>query len=87
MPDNPHISLVVHCAGPNCDVVKQSTNHWLICHITDDRFLIKPWADAAIREEDNILPLCSDQCATKMLARYLSDMKAKSQSADPATEE
>jgi len=47
-----------------------------------DRFLIKPWNDIAVREEDNIIPLCGDECAARMLSRYLSLMKANT--ANPA---
>ena len=71
---NPYIQLVITCAGPNCGKTKLSTNHWLICHITD-YFLIKPWDDDAIREEDNVLPLCGDSCVMKMVSAYLTKMK------------
>ena len=82
---NPYISTVVHCAGPNCDQVKKFTNHWFMCRMivgsdraggVDGRFLIETWNDNTLSQEDNILPLCSESCASKMLARFLSDVKA-----------
>ena len=73
---NQYISTVVRCAGPNCDHVRQECNHWYICHLTD-RFLLKPWDDGAVFQEDNILPLCGDECASKMLAKFMSDLKSK----------
>lgn len=74
-----HIQLVIHCAGPNCDKTKAASNHWFICHVTD-RFLLKPWDDDAVFQEDNVLPLCSDSCAIRMLSRYLSEQKSSASS-------
>jgi hypothetical protein len=76
------VQLVVHCGAPNCDHIKGPVNHWWICHITHERFLLKPWDDDAIDSEDNIIPLCGSACATIMFSKFMSDLQA----ANPAKE-
>jgi hypothetical protein len=77
MDNNPYIRIHVTCACPNCGKVKGDNNHWFICHMPEGRFSVKPWDDDAIREEDNIIPLCGDACVIKMLSMYLSGQKSR----------
>ncbi len=77
--NNPFIKTVVMCAAPNCGNIKLACNHWFICHMPVDsgRFLVKPWDDDDPNlHEDNVLPICGDQCAIKMFQVYLSRRKA-----------
>ena len=74
MSPNPYISTVIRCAGPNCDRIRGENNHWLMCRSNPVAFYIEAWNSDGLGD-DRIKPLCGDQCASKLFARFLSDLK------------
>jgi hypothetical protein len=78
---NPYISMSIRCAGPNCDHVKQTTNHWILMEIHNSHgptISFGTWSDIDARQ-DGVLPLCGDACAIKMMQKWLSDQKSLAQ--------
>lgn len=80
MSNNPHISMTITCAAPNCGKQKGTNNHWFLARVYPSRFVVDSWNDLTLSvDNDSVLPLCSDQCAVRMLSMFLSDQKSKAQ--------
>lgn len=81
MGDNPYITLIVKCAAPGCGKTKGVTNHWWVMipqlAISPDLCgpYLLPFSVDATRISPHALPLCGESCATKMLSKYMSEMK------------
>ena len=77
---NPYITTVVTCAVPNCGKTKQESNHWFLAFYSpgSPNIQISAWSDKILREyRDDVLPLCSESCASKLLSKFMSDQKPK----------
>ena len=78
---NPYIDqFSVRCSEPTCKRVKQTTNNWFIARIFPEsgerasELILDAW-DETIAGQDNSLPLCGEGCATRMVSKFMSDVK------------
>ena len=86
---NPFIQTTITCAAPNCGKTKQGSNHWFLAQLHNSHgptVSVGTWSDVDARQDD-VLPLCGDECVIRLVQKYLSDMKVQSQeAANPAKE-
>ncbi len=72
---NPFTQPTVRCAGPNCAHVRKEANHWFVVSTAEleppiRAFTCFPFmADIELAEDE--YPVCGQQCAQKMLEKYL----------------
>jgi len=70
-----------------CDNVKGEANHWWLRFVFIDNknpdsslsnnFSLRPWNEASA-ESPNFEHVCSEQCATKALARWMAEVRGVS---------
>jgi hypothetical protein len=76
MNNSPYISTVIRCAGPNCSKVKGDTNHWFMAFVNSGSVTIYTWSYELFDDID-CRPLCGESCASKLVSKFMSDVKAK----------
>ena len=81
MANNPFITTVVRCAGPNCDKPKGEVNRWWIAVSTryaklGNVLTFYQWNSDLLKRRD-AQPLCSESCACKLLSKFMSDQRSK----------
>lgn len=67
---NPYVRESVHCAGPNCDAVRKEANHWFVIDAGRE---FECWLyDPEVGLDDDVLPVCGQQCAQKLFEQWLT---------------
>ncbi len=86
------------CGGPNCNHIRGEVNHWFILHITsltevgipnipDKQVLqILPYDIDIILNAPAAIPVCGQECAQKLIARFLTNGTMKGQASSYTSE-
>lgn len=79
MSTNPHVKQVVTCAGPNCGAVRGDVNRWWAVWRESSGLKDGPiiWMCSPFEFplDDEVLPVCGEACAHKLLSQYMSEVK------------
>lgn len=74
MSGNPFVRPQYHCAGPKCEQIKKSGNHWFVIWEHDGAFTVFPLAlrtypDAMLPTDQ---PVCGQACAQKLFEAWMA---------------
>lgn len=77
---NPYVVPQYRCAGPNCEHVKKSGNHWFVIWEHDGVFSVYPIAkrtypDAMLPDDK---PVCGQACAQKLFEQWMHEQSKQS---------
>lgn len=68
---NPFEVSTVRCAGPGCEAVRRSVNHWYVVFVdSGGTFVCYPYDKMAL--VDDRRPVCGSACAQKLFEQFLS---------------
>jgi hypothetical protein len=70
---------VYRCAGPNCGIVKSSTDRWWLMwtSFTDLKvpvLYLCPW-DETIAEREGTLHVCGERCVQKLQSQFMGNVR------------
>lgn len=65
------VTITVRCSGPNCTHVKGPSNHWFKYDIHNRGIHFHGWQPGD-EEIGDVMPLCGQECAAKVLQEFLS---------------
>ncbi len=68
-----------HLFTCTCGIQKKTTNHWILGIVEPGSIRFVPW-DSALALRDDVIVLCGERCAAKLLSRSLGDWKQASAS-------
>jgi hypothetical protein len=80
VPRNIFAVNTVRCAGPNCEAVKGTVNHWYICTIVNGKIFACREFFYPLEEDDR--PVCGQECAMKVLQGFFKTGNLVEQKAD-----
>ena len=63
-----------HLFTCTCGVQKKTTNHWILALVEPGAIRFIPW-DSALALRDDVIVLCGERCAAKLLSQSLGDWK------------
>jgi len=63
-----------HLFTCTCGVQKKTTNHWILALVEHGSIRFLPW-DSALALRDDVIVLCGERCAAKLLSQSLGDWK------------
>lgn len=58
-----------------CSNTKGEANHWWLRSPQPLLFMLLPWGNGASADAEGIEHICSEQCATKALAKWMGEQK------------
>jgi hypothetical protein len=75
-----------HLFTCTCGVQKKTANHWILALVEPGSVRFIPW-DSALALRDDVIVLCGERCAAKLLSQSLGDWKQTSVSLAQQLEE
>ncbi|HXE07055.1 MAG TPA: hypothetical protein VN612_04105 [Acidobacteriaceae bacterium] len=66
-----------HLFTCTCGTQKKTTNHWILALVEPGSIRFIPW-DSALAMRDDVIVLCGERCAAKLLSHSLGDWKQTS---------
>ena len=75
-----------HLFTCTCGVQKKTTNHWILALVEPGSIRFIPW-DSGLALRDDVIVLCGERCAAKLLSQSLGDWKQTSVSLAQQLEE
>jgi hypothetical protein len=78
-PKIPMSNPFYRCAGPNCGLLKQSTDRWWLMWTSFGDFhrpvlYLCPW-DEEIAAQEGTLHVCGELCAQKLQSQYMGNVR------------
>lgn len=82
MPERPLPSasnVLYRCAGPNCGILKRSSDRWWLMWTSFGEFnrpvlYLCSW-DEELAEQEGTLHVCGDLCAQKLQSQFMSNIR------------
>ena len=75
-----------HLFTCTCGVQKKTSNHWILAIVNPGSIKFVPW-DAKLAMREDVIVLCGERCAAKLLSQSLGDWKQTSVSLAQQLEE
>jgi hypothetical protein len=68
------------CAGPNCGVLKGTSDGWWLMwtsfgEMNIPLLYLAPW-DETLAQQPGILPTCGERCAQKLQSQFMGNVRA-----------
>ena len=73
-------NALYRCAGPNCGLVKNTSDRWWLMWTSIEQFktpvlYLAPWSEELARAEGT-LHVCGEQCAHKLQSQFMGNVLA-----------
>jgi hypothetical protein len=71
-------NLFYRCAGPNCGVLKGSSEHWWVMWTSMDAYkapvlYLAPWSEE-LAQTEGALHVCGELCAQKLQSQFMGNV-------------
>ena len=78
IPNSNAIVSFYRCAGPNCGLLKRSSDRWWLMWTSYDQFhqpvlYLTPW-DEKIAEKEGTLHVCGEMCAQRLQSQFMGNV-------------
>jgi len=79
----PSANPFYRCAGPNCGILKGTSDHWWLMWASSEKFGVPvlylcPW-DEEIAVKEGTLHVCGELCAQRLQSMFLGNILENSQ--------
>ena len=76
---NPVAEAFYRCAGPNCGVLKKTSDRWWLMWTSFGEFdvpvlYLSPW-DEDIAQREGTLHVCGEGCAQKLQSQFMGNVR------------
>jgi len=76
---NPVASPFYRCAGPNCGILKQSSDRWWLMWTSSEQFsqpalYLCAW-DEDVANREGTLHVCGELCAQKLQSQFMGNIR------------